>query len=173
MSDSVGFRFVPFGDESETETLFRDYLGQLLAHLDVTRVRTSCARERALLTVVCGALDKPSVPDPIGGWWNLRNEMFDRLTEVFGWYGDEAELKLWMGLYPHPRDYTSNDELQARHLEAVELHNSDPYSRHEAFWKQCNDQGYDSFMRFWGRHADPFDSVIALIDDAAKVLGDE
>ena len=158
MSESVEFNRVPYGGESGAETLFREYIGQLLAHLDVTRVRLSCARERALVTAVRGAYDASgnnSRAEPI-----RLAEVFDRFKEVFGWYGDDAELlALWMGM--------------VFDREAFELLQSDPYLQHEAFWKRCSDQGYDSFMLFWGRQADPFDGVVALIDDAAKVLGDE
>jgi hypothetical protein len=80
---------------------------------------------------------------------------------------------MWFGVFPNCDDCKSRTEWETRLKEAFELFQSDPYSRHEAFWKRCNDQGYDSFMRFWGRQDDPFSGATALIDEAAKVLGDE
>jgi hypothetical protein len=171
MSDSIGFNFVPYGDENAAETLFREYLEQLVASLDVTRTRSSCGRERALLVAVRGALD---ASDNIGGR-NIRlAEVFDRLAEVFGWYGEEAELLgLWLSYHPALLKSNTKAEWEAQIRRAEELLDSDPYSRHGAYWQRCSDQGYDSFMCFWGHQTDPFARVVALIDEAAKALGDE
>ena len=171
MSDEIEFNRVPYGDENKAENLFRDYLDQLIASLDVAHVRSSCARERAILKIVRGAFDAPG---PVNVVRIRLAEVFDRLAEVFGWRGDEAELlATWMGLCPSIRHDITTADWQARDREAMELLHSDPYCRHAAFWKQCEDQGFDSFMRFWGHHADPFTALIALIDEAAKALGDE
>jgi hypothetical protein len=172
MSDFVGFNFVPYGDENEAETVFREHLEQFLARLDVDRVRSSGARARALLIAVRGAFE--------ASWNNFRAEpirkaeVFDRFALAFGWRGDEAKLlAMWFGLAPNTDDCTTRDEWEARLREAVESLRLDPYSRHEAFWERCENQGVDSFMRFWGHHTEPFDNVLALIDEAAKALGDE
>jgi hypothetical protein len=173
MSDSIGFNFVPFGDENQTETLFWEYIEQLIAHLDVERVRSSCARERTLLQVVAGALGASGNVPPTGTRVR-RVKVFARFAEAFGWRGDEAELlAMWMGQYPNTDDCTTRVEWETRLREAQEGLNSDPYVRHAAFWERCSNHGYNSFMDFWGRRADPFAPVIALIEEAAKALGDE
>jgi hypothetical protein len=172
VSDSIGFNRVPFGDENQAETLFREYLEQLVASLAVDRVRSSCARERALLTVVDGAFDAARTNS---GTLVPREDVFERLAEVFGWCGGEAELlKLWVQLYPQPRDFATKQEWDARIQDARELFRSDPYSRHATFWGRCERHGYDSFMAWWGyRNPDQFATTVKLIDEAAKALGDE
>jgi hypothetical protein len=172
VSDSIEFNFVPYGDENGAEALFRDYLEELISHIDVASVRSSCARERALLKVVCGAYDV--------SWNNIHAEpfrlrdVFARLALAFGWFGEEAELlAMWLGVYPNCDDCTTKPEWESRLQEAMEALHSDPYFRHEMFWKRCVDQGVDSFMCFWDRQADPFMSAVTLIEEAAKAMGDE
>lgn len=172
MADSIEFNSVPFDGENDAEALFWHWLDALLSHLVVERVRSSCARERAVLKAVSGAYDAtgnlPTSRHP------RRVHVFDRLGGAFGWVGDESELlAMWLGLCPSIRYDLATPNWRTRDQRAVELLASDPYSRHVAFWNRCEKLGFDSFMRYWGHQADPFAAVLALIDGAAKALGDE
>ncbi len=167
MSDSIEFNRVPYGDDdSGGGTLLRDYIDELLARLDVDRVRSSCARERALLKVVRGAYEasfNDTEPDRLA-------ELFDDLVKTFGWRESETDiLALWLDYWPSLQN-CAVEEMPKR---MAELRDSDPYLRHGAFWARCEAEGYDSFMHYWGHQASPFAAVVALIEKAAKEVGDE
>lgn len=154
------------------ESVFPEYLGELLRRLDAGRVRASCARERVVAFTVGAAVGAArGIERAVGP---TCDEVLDDLARALGWNrATRDELVEWLSYYPDLRETKSHDEKVARQAELNAQLADDPYWRVPAFWDRCAVAGAESFLHFWAERADPFGPVVALVDEAATAFGDE
>lgn len=150
------------------EVLLREYLDDLLATLDCDRVRDSCARERAVVSVIRGVVETLAMHHATRlSHRDLAEIAFGELEDRFGWYGEDAAVfELYAGLWP------AIDEDVHRAAEA--RYRADAYSRHAEYWHRCVEAGVadlSGWLESGEEHG--HSAIVFVVDAAAAAVGDE
>lgn len=167
--DPFNFEPVPSADlQCRAEGMLREYLDELFAILNRDRVKDSCARERALASVIRGVVEPLAMNHATKlSHRDLTEIAFGELEDRLGWYGEDASiLELYAGIWPAFEDES--------HSLAEERFRGDPYSRHTAYWHRCVEAGCGDFLD-WSQNRDDRSHTMAVsaIDGAAVAVGDE